>query len=127
MRMPLALSAAMAAAILALQGCASTPPPALNQAVSQAEYAVNEAQQVVDNAGQSLPLYKARKKLRQAKSIRSDKGDYETAIRLAEQATLDARLAQAQAQAATARSRTQELREDLEALRKDLKQQGGSQ
>ena len=110
------------------QGCASSPPPVPDDSLSQAEYAISQARQSVDRPSQSLPLYQAEQKLARAKTLASSAEDEEQRDimqRLARQATLDARYAQAQAEAAKARARTETLRRSVSTLEEEIFGKGG--
>lgn len=121
------LLGALAAPAL-LQGCASTPASAPDDSLSQAEYAISQARQSVDRPSQSLPLYQAEQKLARAKALSTTEADEEQQAvvrRLARQATLDARLAQAQAEARQARERTETLRRSVSTLEDEIFNKGG--
>lgn len=122
------LFAALAASAL-LQGCASTPATVPDDSLSQAEYAISQARQAVDRPSQSLPLYQAEQKLARAKALLADADEEQQQIvrRLARQATLDARLAQAQAEAHQAQQRTETLRRSVSTLEEEIFNKGGRQ
>jgi len=95
-------------------GCSAAQPP--TAVVSQAELAVREVGQ--SQAAQHAPreLSNARQKYDQAKRA-LDAERYTEARRLAEQALVDAELAETKAEAVSARQAAQELQKALEALR----------
>lgn len=104
------------------------PPEKPEDALATAEQAITLANREVTQKAQSVPLYEAEKKLSQARGIigkpDATEEDYTKARRLAEKATLDARLAQVQAEAHQAQARKLELGEILETLREDLHLEG---
>lgn len=103
----------------AIYGCTSTPPP--QETVAQAELVVTETGQGRAPQYASSELSKARDKLDAAKRA-MDAERYTEARRLAEQALVDARLAEAKAQAEQQRQTLQELRKNIEALREQAGQ-----
>lgn len=116
----------LSAAVL-LSACASAPPEMPEDALSKAQYAITQANQTVGQTGQasqSVPLYEAEKRLGQARSLitnpNATKEDYLRARRLAEEATLDAHLAQAQAEAQQAQAQKANLQESLETLHEEM-------
>lgn len=107
----------------AIYGCTSTPPP--RETVAQAELVVAETGQGRAPQYASSELSKARDKLDAAKRA-MDAERYTEARRLAEQALVDARLAEAKAQAEQQRQTLQELRKNIEALREQAGQASDS-
>lgn len=105
--------------LLLLSACASTPPP--NSEITAADLAVRRAQDV--NAGEfaALEMESARDKLQQARSIvdKEDDDNYPKAARLAQEAQVDARLAESKARTAKAQQTEQELQKATEALRQE--------
>lgn len=98
-------------------GCASTPPPNEQLAVSKA---------AVENAGGAdtlefapVELKSARDKLAEAERAMRNK-DYPRARRLAAEAEVDARLAQSKANAAKADRAVAEAQESIRVLREEL-------
>ncbi|MDN5849369.1 MAG: DUF4398 domain-containing protein [Nitrococcus sp.] len=126
-RIRISVSLLPASAVL-LVACTSNPPEKPNNALATAQQAITLANREVTQKAQSVPLYEAEKKLNQARSIIGNpdatEEDYARARRLAEEATLDARLAQAQAAAYQAQARKIELGETLETLRENLQLEG---
>lgn len=104
----LALTASLALA------CASLPPP--TQTLAQAELAVREAEQANAREHASLELYQATEKLQTARRAMANE-DYVIARRLAEEALVQAQLAEQKAQTARAEQTAQELEETIAALR----------
>jgi uncharacterized lipoprotein YmbA len=109
--------AALASATVLLAACASTPPPNAQVAVSAA--AVNHA------AGAGAPelapveMRLARDKLQRANVAMTTK-DYGQALALAQEAQVDAQLAEAKAHSAKARKAAEEVREDGRVLREEI-------
>ncbi|MDX1542256.1 MAG: DUF4398 domain-containing protein [Geminicoccaceae bacterium] len=99
---------------LLLAACASTPPP--EGELRAAEVAVGEA--VEADAGVHAPalLQQARDKLARAKQAVDDERPVE-ARRLAEQAAVDAQLAEARARAEVATGHLREVRQGVDGLR----------
>jgi len=109
--------AALASATALLAACASTPPPTAQVAVSAA--AVNHA------AGAGAPelapveMRLARDKLQRANVAMTTK-DYGQALALAQEAQVDAQLAEAKAHSSKARKAAEEVREDGRVLREEI-------
>ena len=103
--------------LLMLNGCASTPAPTEQMAVSSA--AVGQAGSA--GAGEMAPveLQMAREKLDKAK-LAMTKENFDQARKLAEQAQVDAQLAEAKSRSGTARKAAGELREGVRVLREEL-------
>lgn len=106
------------AGLLSLSGCASVPPP--REEVAEARLALSEAREAEASQYAPAELRSARKKLEAAEEAMS-KDNYTKARRLAEQAFVDAQLAEAKAQAELQRQEVEELRESIETLRRELK------
>lgn len=104
---------ALGVGLIALAGCAGTPPPRLE--ISAAEVAVREAEEA--NAVNHAPalLQQARDKLAFARQAVAEE-DYIEARRLAEQAEVDAQLAEAHARAAVATANLRTVREGVDVL-----------
>jgi hypothetical protein len=107
----------LSALSLLLLACASTPPPVAQMAVAEA--AVARASSVGTSEAAAGSLRVATGKLAAAR-VALAAGEHETALRLAEQATLDAQLADQQAQALRARKAAQESDDAARALRAEL-------
>jgi hypothetical protein len=101
------------AGLLAL-GCASVPVP--TGEVAQADLAVNKAEAVNASAVAPLDMRLAREKLEKAK-LDVKEGKNEEARRLAETAEADALVAEAKARSTRAQQATQELQQQVDALR----------
>ncbi len=95
--------------------CAGNPP---TDALSTAQMAYNRAMDAKASEYAPLELRVAQEKLDKAKSAMHD-DDYEKARRLAEQARVDARLAEAKALAEAAQKSSEETRETIDTLRQE--------
>jgi hypothetical protein len=102
----------LSGALLAAAGCANPP----TEKVSVAEAAVKSAD--TRGAGEDAPLELrlAREKLERARTAMDDE-EYVTARRMAEQAEVDAMLAESKAQSTAALNSAREMRESIESLR----------
>lgn len=96
--------------------CASMPPP--TQTMAQAELAVRQAEQAQAQQHAPLDLYQAEEKLQTARRAMANE-DYLVARRLAEEALVQAQLAEQKAQTAQAEQAAQELQEGVTALRRE--------
>jgi Domain of unknown function (DUF4398) len=103
--------------VVGLAACASDPAPEAELAA--AEVALDEAEEANAPAQASGPYELARDKLDRAREAVED-DDMVEARRLAEQALVDAQLAEAQARSEVARQNAAELRASIEALRDEL-------
>lgn len=110
-----------------LSACTSAPLEKPDEALSTAEYAVTQANRAVGEETQSVPLYEAEKKLGQARALmgkpNATEEDYTKARRLAEEATLDARLALARANTQRAQKQQGELEKTIETLHKEIQRE----
>lgn len=106
-----------ATAVMLIASCASTPAPTEQMAVSKA--AVNSASSAGGNEFAPLQLKSAMEKMDSAEQAMAKK-DYLRARQLAEQAQVDARLAEATARASKARKAADTLQEDSRVLRQEL-------
>ncbi|MGE0824591.1 MAG: DUF4398 domain-containing protein [Candidatus Binatia bacterium] len=95
-------------------GCSSARPPTAR--LSQAELAVQQAGQSKAPQYASAELSLARQKFDSAQRA-MDAERYEEARRLAEQALVDAQVAETKAEAESAKQAAQELRKAIESLR----------
>jgi len=105
-----------AAALLAIAGCASTPPP--NQELTLARAAIDEAVQADAQRYAPQELTSARQNLGRAEAA-VQRDDNLVAARLAEQARADAQLAAARARAVNAEQAAEALAQSLEILRQE--------
>ena len=94
-------------------GCAA--PRSSTRAVSQAELAVNDATVSEADAYAPVDVRLAREKLDRAQAA-YDGGDYDRARRLAEEALVDAQLAEARAENESASAEARALESDVEVL-----------
>jgi DNA repair ATPase RecN len=106
--------AACAAATVALAACASSPIP--NEKIAVAQASVQRAEQSGAQELAPVELSTARDKLQRAQKAAADH-DAEPATMLAEQANVDAQLAEATAQEHRSQKADQELEASLQALR----------
>lgn len=109
--------AALAGLAVFVTACATTPPPTEQVAVSTA--AVSRAANA--GAGDSAPaeIRTAREKLDRAKSAMAANNNDE-ALSLAEEAQVDAQLAESKARSAKARKAADEVNEGARVLREEL-------
>ena len=105
-----------------MSGCASTNEN-VREEVARTEATVQQVQQsgMTQQAG-GLELEEAKDKARQARAELDD-GNEEKALRLAEQARLDADLAQAKARSHSAQRSAEEVRTSIEQLRREALRQ----
>ena len=114
---PLTL-AASAAALLFVTGCATKMGPPVAE-VSAAQSTLSQAESAGARTHAPLELLTAREKLAQAEAaMRSE--DYPRAKVLAEQAAVDARLAEARARTARSQRAVTEVQESIDTLRGEL-------
>ena len=106
-----------AAVVVGLAACASDPAPEAE--VAAAEVAVDQAEQANAPAQASGPYELARDKLQRARDAMEDGENIEARL-LAEQALVDAQLAEAQARSEVARQNAAELRASIETLQDEL-------
>lgn len=108
---------AIAVASLALAGCASIPAPTEQMAVSKS--AIANAASAGGGEYASIEMRSAQDKLDRANAAIA-REDFESARWLAEEAQVDARLAEKKAQSAKARKAALVMNEDLRVLREEL-------
>ena len=108
---------AIAIASVAIAGCASVPAPTEQMAVSRA--AIENAARSGGGEYAAPAMQSARDKMDRATAA-MQKEDYETARWLAEQAQVDARLAEKTAQSAKARKAAVATSEDIRVLREEI-------
>jgi non-homologous end joining protein Ku len=101
---------------LGLAGCAGKPP---TETLSQAELAVQQASKATASQYAPLELQLASEQLDNAKKAMDDE-EYDDARRLADQALVNAQLAEAKAGAEKTRQAAAELRKSIETLRAEL-------
>lgn len=113
------------ACVFLICGCASTPPPV--QQISAAEQSLSDAEQA-RVAEHSLPeLQEARTKLSAARAAVQNE-EMLLAKRLAEQASIDIKLASAKAGLAKAEAVNADMEKNIDALKQEMQRNtGGSQ
>ena len=120
---PVSLTVLLSSAVL-LSACASVSQPP-TAALAQAKYAIALASQTVGQNSQSPHLDEAKTRYEHAQKLvakpKATEEDYTQAGRLAEEATLDARLAQAQAQAQQTEAQKTELQKSYEKMHHELR------
>jgi Domain of unknown function (DUF4398) len=109
----------MMLAMLALGACSSVPAP--EQQLANADTAVREAEEANAASEAPAPLRRAQDKLTQARAAMQAE-EYVDARRLAEQAAVDAELAEVQARSTVAEENVEELRKSIELLRQEATQ-----
>ena len=109
--------AAGACATVILGGCASTPPPTEQIAVSKS--AINNAVSAGGAEYAPVELRSAQDKLDRANHAMA-KHDYDEARQYAEQAQADARLAEQMANSAKARKSAAVMQDDIRVLREEI-------
>jgi hypothetical protein len=109
-----------AAAIVLMAGCASTSAPTEQMAVSRA--AISNAMSAGGNQFAPVQLKSAMDKMDAAERAMAEE-NYELALRLAEQAEVDARLAAEMARSAKARQAADAVQEDIRVLRQEIERQ----
>jgi hypothetical protein len=112
----LGIAAPFVFTILSLAGCSTVPPP--KDSIAAADLAVREANKSKAPQYSPLELRKAMDKLDEAKRA-MDKEEYIRARRLAEEALVDAQLAEAKAASEDARRAANDVRQSLETLRRE--------
>jgi hypothetical protein len=112
---PLAMT--LAVGLAALGGCASTPAPTEQLAVAEA--AVQRANTTSTSENSAVELKVATNKLAGARQAMASK-DYELARRLAEQAEVDAEVAELRSQALRSRQAAQEAQAASRALSEEI-------
>ena len=111
---------AAAAAAIFMAGCASAPSiPAPTEQMAVSRAAVNNASSAGGNEFAPIQLKSAMEKMDAAERAMGEK-NYARAKLLAEEALVDAKLAEATARSAKAQKAAETLREDNRVLRKEL-------
>ncbi|MFM9916502.1 MAG: DUF4398 domain-containing protein [Rhizobacter sp.] len=118
------LATLLATGALALTGCAHTPSPAPSLASSSASVEAARSAGAPELA--AAELNEARSKLERARALAAA-GDERGAIRLAEQADVDAQLARARAGSERSRRAVTELEAGLQTLRDELSRSAAKQ
>lgn len=112
-----ATALALASSLVILGGCASLPVPSEQIAVAEASVQRANTGSTSENAAGELQIAIA--KLASAKQAVNDK-DYERARYLAEQAQIDAQVAEMHAQSVRSRKAAQESQEAARVLREEI-------
>lgn len=107
-------------AVMLIAGCASSPAPTEQMAVSRA--AVNTALSTGGNEFAPVQTKSALDKMTAAEQAMAAK-DYELALRLAEQAEVDAKLAAEMVRSTKAQRAADALQEDIRVLREEIERQ----
>lgn len=100
-----------------IAACGSTNPP--TQQLTETRMVIEQAEQVGAEEYAPLELRNAGIKLEQARAA-SEAKEYEKAIRLAEQARVDAELAEVKALSAKSQKAAAELKESIRVLQQEL-------
>ena len=108
---------AIGCAAVVVAGCASIPPPTEQMAVSKS--AIANAVSAGGSEYASVEMGAAQDKMDRANRA-MDKEDYENARRLAEEAQVDARLAEKKAQSAKAQKAASVTQDDIRVLREEM-------
>ncbi len=103
---------------LLLCGCASTEVAPVEK-ISTVEKAIQEARDSNATVSAPLELRHAEDKLKEAKAAMKEE-EFEKARRLADEALLDANLAEATARSEKSKKTTQEIRDDIDTLRREI-------
>lgn len=112
---PLLLPATLAALVLA--GCASAPPAA--PAIAAGAASIDAARSAGAGELATVDIDNARNKLERARTL-ARSGDQKSALRLAEQADVDAQLARTRASSERSRRAVGEVEASLQTLRDEL-------
>ena len=115
-----AVGAAIVVAAVFMMGCANRSAPTAQMAVSRA--AVSNAMSAGGNQFAPVQTKSALDKMDAAERALAEK-DYERALRLAEQAEVDAKLAAETARSARAQQAADALQEDIRVLRQEIERQ----
>jgi len=108
------------AAVILMAGCAGTPPPVEQMALSRDE--VVNASSAGSNEYAPIELRLAMEKMATAEQAMKDK-NYDLARKMAEQAQVDAKLAGAMSGSAKAKKAADALQEDSRILRQEINRQ----
>jgi hypothetical protein len=110
------------AAIVGLAACASGDKP--EREIGAAQVAISQAESANASLFAPAELHQARQKLEQAQhAVRDD--EYERAKQLADEATVDAQLAQAKAQDDASKQSLEEMQRNIEAIRSQSERDAG--
>ena len=103
--------------LLLATACASTKPPTAK--MSETESAIKQAEQVDAQDYAPLEIREARKKFEEAKRLVEQK-EYVQAERLADEAMVDAELAEITARSKKAQEAVKQLRESIKTLKEEI-------
>ena len=112
---------AIACAAVVVAGCAGIAPPTEQMAVSKS--AIANAVSAGGSEYAALEMRAAQEKMDRANRA-MNKEDYENARRLAEEAQVDARLAEKKAQSAKAQKAASVTQDDIRVLREEINRSG---
>ncbi len=118
-KIPALLVASFLGCLLLAAGCATTSGSLSNEKIWQANKAIGAAKE--SNARQNAPneLKAAEDKIVEATTALTNK-DYERAVRLAEEASVDAEYARAKSRTEKTKKAAEEMRQNNQALRQEL-------
>ena len=116
----LATPGVLALALMFLSACASSGPSVavVDQTLMQASTAVSEAEELGAQEYAPLAFSDAQDKMREAQQAKAD-GNHAKAVRLADEAVVDAEYAEMKTLAAKAEEAAKELRESIRTLREE--------
>lgn len=114
-----------AVAMLATSMAACSSMPAPNTEMALSESAVKGAEMAGAREHAPIELRRANEKLEKAKMAIIDE-DYETAKRMAEQATVDADLAESKSDSLQSRIALQEIKDSIVLMREEIKRAQGT-
>lgn len=104
---------------VAFTACARTDRAPIQQDIAQAEEAITQARRGQAEVNAALDLQVAEQKLSEARAAFQQK-DYEEAGWLAEEALMNARLAEAKSDSARSQENLQKLRDTIERLQSEI-------
>lgn len=115
-----AIPGVLALALLFLSACASSGPSiaVVDQTLTEASKAVSEAEQVGAQEYAPLAFTDARDKVQRAQQAKAA-GNHAKAVRLAEEAVVDAEYSEIKTRAVKAENAARELRDSVRALREE--------
>lgn len=110
--------------VISFISCASTRPP--TEHIARSQSIINQAEQVGAENYAPLEIREARKKLERANELIEEK-EYEKAKRMAEQAEVDAELAEAKTLSEKAQKAVRELRESIRIIKEEISRNQNNQ
>ena len=113
---------------LGVVGCASSQPPesAVTAELAAARTALGQADQAQAGEYAALDLRNARQKIEQAQAA-FDRGERTRAIRLAQQAMVDAELAEVKSRSEQSQQAIEEVQESIRVLRQEIERNSSRQ